>query len=161
MKNVNLPGLRPDDFVPLETFELAWRWTDAKYALFSEEDLRSIRPLAPAAAQRIAKPLESLVAPHGLAAESFANIEHTPASGDVESVTRWLQARVPDRDLSVYVVWWHGGHVVRVPWELFARRWNDFCYPSSDDVSVYPVTSGWMALYGHHEELWFGREAAP
>ena len=36
-------------------------------------------------------------------------------------------------------------------WEVFVAYWNDFCYPSSDDVDLF-VEGGSLFLRWHHFE---------
>lgn len=154
----DLPSLQPDDFVSVESFALAWRWTDPRYAVLEAAELASIRPLEPEAAERMMRALEPRTAEHGLAEELYDAVEHTDASSGATAAARWLATRVPATTGDVLVVWWHSGDVAVVAWSLFARRWSDFCYPSSDDVSVLPAAGGWAIRFGHHDELWFGRE---
>jgi hypothetical protein len=49
---------------------------------------------------------------------------------------------------------------VRLPALLFVGRWDDFCFPSSDDVTVYPADERWLLEYAHREEFVFRRAAA-
>ena len=46
-------SLKEQDFTDIDSFSLAWRWTDAKHWKASESDLDKIQPLAEAAASRL------------------------------------------------------------------------------------------------------------
>ena len=52
---------------------------------------------------------------------------------------------------------WDSTTAVRTTWKVFADHWDDFCYPGSDDVEVFPLTGEWLLLYHHWEQFEWGR----
>jgi hypothetical protein len=49
------------------------------------------------------------------------------------------------------LVSWHDEVAVLTDWELFVAHWDDFCYLSSDDVTVWPPSGEWILCYRHYE----------
>ncbi|HZR17802.1 MAG TPA: hypothetical protein VFE51_10785 [Verrucomicrobiae bacterium] len=107
------------------------------------EVLAAIVPLTPSGAARLNRvpPVE------GMRAVSCC----TDGSKDVQG---WLRQIQPDGQVSVYVSW-SDNLAVQTKWGIFTEYWNDFCYPSSDDVTIVPVAGGWRLEYSHDERFEF------
>jgi hypothetical protein len=71
-------------------------------------------------------------------------------------VRRWLTERNITSESTV-VVQWNRDLAVETKWSVFCTYWDSFCYPSSDDVDVFPVLRGWLLQYHHWEEFEFSR----
>lgn len=85
----------------------------------------------------------------------YTNIEELPeAEGDLG--TEWLQHRMGD-ETSPIIVCWNSLSAVETDAQLFVPFWEDFCYPSSDDVAIFPIHFGWLVTFWHEEHLFFGR----
>ena len=138
---------------------LAWRWTDEKYALLPDNILREMFPVEETEAA-------------GLFTRSLTFIRDTDLSPDIFTITaisanpfsaeagcRWLRERQPDLSVPV-VLSWDESTAIRTIWEVFTNYWDDFCYPSSDDVLVWPESESWVLLYHHAHEFRFGKRRA-
>jgi hypothetical protein len=138
----------------IQEFPLAWRWTDARYAVFPPEELARLRPCSPGEAAGLFVRAEASAAPDEQTADRIS------AEGPQDQVVTWLTARQAHRSDGVFVCW-SDEMAVKMPWSLFVKRWDDFCYPSSDDVTVLPQSGSWMLLYHHWHEFEFrpGRSA--
>jgi len=44
-----------------------------------------------------------------------------------------------------------------VSWGVFCEYWDDFCYPASDDVAIWPLSQEWFLIYDHSEKFFFVR----
>lgn len=44
---------------------------------------------------------------------------------------------------------WDRKTAISLPWEAFVAYWDDFCYPSSDDVFVFPENSQRLLAWSH------------
>ena len=44
-----------------------------------------------------------------------------------------------------------------VSWGVFCQYWDDFCYPASDDVTIWPLSEEWFLIYDHSEKFFFVR----
>jgi hypothetical protein len=131
----------------IQEFPLAWRWTDERYAVFSDAVLSQLQPLAGQDAQ--------------LAFESARGIQRN--SGIIQSAgvsdedgRIWLRARHDGLD-DLVTISWAPDCALRTSWRIFTEHWSDFCYPSSDDVAVWPDAADWVLFYHHDERFEFTR----
>ena len=128
----------------IQEFPLAWRWTQSSHTVLPPDVLARIRPLSSAEAARVH---QSSRRPHSGAADSC------PA--EEESRTRiWLRRVQPELRAGVFVSW-SEDLAVETSWDIFTEYWDDFCYPSSDDVTVVPVAGSWRLIYHHYEQFEF------
>lgn len=148
------------DFVPLDGFRLRWRWTDPRYNVLPVADLAAIHPLSLAKAREInslTMPcLRSLAwSPREAVPEHFRSAAtEISAEGDAATVGACLQElSVSDQPV---VVSWDKRTAVLTTWKVFHTYWDDFCYPSSDDVTVVPLSGEWLLWYDHEERFVFG-----
>ena len=58
----------------------------------------------------------------------------------------------PDRPV---VVHWDARTAALTDWGTFAAHWGAFCYPSSDDVTVWEPGADWTLAYWHYEVIQF------
>ncbi|HVM48377.1 MAG TPA: hypothetical protein VMU04_10135 [Candidatus Acidoferrum sp.] len=110
-------------------------------------------------------PPEVLADIHPLTACEAAEIPTVPAdnasvvsrsASDFVDVRRWLRSVQPDSQVRVYVSW-SRDLAVETAWHIFTEYWDDFCYPSSDDVMVVPAGGTWQLIYHHYEQFDFVR----
>jgi hypothetical protein len=127
----------------IEEFPLAWRWTEATYAVLPPEVLASLVPLQPHAVGPLYRRGGEIFP------EAAAALVHS-ALEDPEVTRVWLRALPISSSASVAVVW-NSETGISLPWQMFVAYWDDFCYPSSDDAFVFP-DSGTSALAWHHWE---------
>ena len=135
--------------VPVDayTFALAWRWTQPSHNVLPPEVMAQIAPL------------EQL--PDGLLAHGAANsstlrdVRSIRTDGSAGEVVHWL-GQLPVDAKGKVIVRWTERVAVETTWSIFTRFWDDFCYPSSDDVEVYPASGDWILLYHHYELFEWG-----
>ena len=143
--------LTESDFVPLETFSLAWRWTQESHASLPAATLARIRPLAAEPAALIAPEATELCIGGDTATLRSA-------AGDPARVRDWL-ATLPVEPTATVLASWDVETAVVTDWQTFVAYWDDFCYPSSDDVTVWNPQGAWYLCYDHEEVFRFGRRA--
>lgn len=158
------------DFRAGESFELWWRWTDPTWHVLPESDLAQIRPLTVGKAQEIwetesvyRRDLYTFIGSSELIPSSslFEWIRNVDVAIDgTEMVRHHLTTFEPHGDQTV-IVMWEPAVAVAVPWHIFCTYWDDFCYPSSDDVTVWPLSELWGLCYYHEDQLTFGRARLP
>lgn len=134
-------------------FPLAWRWTDARYAVFPADVLAQLSPYSADEASRLFERVKALSRSEEPAALRIS------ADSPQEQVTAWLRAQQPRLAEEVSVCW-SGDTALQTRWSTFIERWDDFCYPSSDDVTILPITGSWMLMYHHWHEFEFRHEPA-
>lgn len=132
------------------SFPLAWRWTQASHNVLPPEVLAQIVPMSQATAPRGVTPRGELERP------LFDAIEN--ASTDVRSDkgTEWLR-KLPVAMSEQVIVRWDTSTAVQTTWDVFTTYWDDFCYPNSDDVEVFPESGAWLLLFHHWQEFEWGR----
>src|SRR5262249_20190240 len=138
---------------------LAWRWTDQRYALLPDNVLAQMQPVEPHEAVPLFSHSRAFSGENGLAPDIFTIATVRAEALPQEAVWRWLRQRQPDLQVPV-VISWEQHIAIRTTWEIFTAHWDDFCYPSSDDVLVWPDSESWTLLYRHDQEFQFGRRPA-
>ncbi len=132
----------------IEEFRLAWRWTQPSHTVLPPQVLASITPLSAHEAARL----------YNYGAELFGQHVHTAVthqcSDDSETTRIWLEDLSIRRDHRMFVVW-DRATAVTLPWGTFTTYWDDFCYPSSDDVYVLPEIDGSVLAWSHEEVFKF------
>ena len=135
------------DLSSIDTFPLVWRWTQVSHAVLSDEEIASIEPLRVEKARELQKLSRALEQNTALREVREINTDVLPE----QDILTWLR-HLPIIDDAVLVSW-DEETGIRVPWSLFVRRWDDFCYPSSDDVSIIPLSDQWLLQYWHYGQF--------
>lgn len=140
--------------VSIEMFKYKWRWTEEKYCLMPSNDLSKIYPLNKLASEKVWK--KSLTFPNG-DLEKFENNPNFINTGVPENeehlIVSWLKEKLGSCEV---VVSWQPDTAVLTQAEIFIKYWEEFCYPSSDDVTIWPENEKWVLQYRHYEQFWFG-----
>lgn len=129
----------------IQEFPLAWRWTDSRYAVLPEAVLLQLQPLRPQEAQSAFERTQSFQQDSGIA--------HSADVSDKEGCA-WLRARHSGLS-EIVTVSWSSDCALRTSWQIFIEHWSDFCYPSSDDVTVWPDSERWVLFYHHYQQFEF------
>lgn len=139
---------------------LAYRWTNPEYAVLPDSILAQIEPVEEEAASQVSRMSRRLLVEGNLSRTFFKNILKRGADISEDDGRRWLQDHQRNLFESV-VIAWQQHPPVRTNWAIFTDYWMDFCYPSCDDVLVWPQYALWALLYQHEEEFQFGQISAP
>lgn len=136
---------------------LAWRWTDSSYALFSNSTLAQMEPVKLGEAEDLFRQSLQFLSHDYLSTEVFESVTRTGANICTNDGCAWLRKQQPDLSVKVSVSW-DKDIAIQTTWEIFSAHWDDFCYPSSDDVVVWPESKYWALLYHHEQEFQFGKK---
>jgi hypothetical protein len=71
------------------------------------------------------------------------------AETDPLVVSQWLKDRVPEYEADILLLWDQDTGAL-VPRRIFIARWDDFWYPSSDDLGVVGNVGQWRIEMYHH-----------
>jgi len=156
--------LTPNDFVPVDHFGLLWRFDASRCdpgdsaQIFA--DVRVLKPEAIAAlwphADDPALPLYDGRRTPDIRINAHAESE------DSSNVVREALRTLPIPGERRVIVHWEHDTAIETRWTTFCEHWDDFCYPSSDDVTVVPMDRSWVLCYFHWEEFMFAAsETAP
>ena len=129
------------EFSPAECSSLFWRWNSAGHVEFSKKQLDEIRTVSLQASQRIHDQLLQL----DLQSTSSAAVSEL---GD-EGIADWLKKTL-SAHTEVLLSWDKGTSIV-VTTSLFSQHWDDFCYSSSDDIFIAPLSLDWVMEYHHYD----------
>jgi hypothetical protein len=136
-----------DDYTPIDTFVLRWRWDEKHCPTMTAEELSHIHPLSPTKSREVYKTLQ-------LRYSDFTSVAEILAEGNPTTVQRWLEATLPHSAQPIILVW--GPNVaVLTDRTSFIHWWDTFCYPASDDVAIWPTTKEWILRYSHEEAFYF------
>lgn len=141
----------------IQDHKLAWRWTDQAHAVLPDEVLAQMYPANLSEAQALHKRSMTLLGRDGLRPEFSAAIVCTEEFSS-QAGTKWLSQQHPQSDQPVFLSW-DQESALRTNWGVFTSYWQEFCYPVSDDLVVFPESEAWVLLYHHKEEFHFGTRA--
>lgn len=145
------------DYMPMSEFGMRYRWTE--HIRLSPKKLARIKPLtvpkADEAWRRSSDFREPKAADGRPSALLWTEIEELAEPTDAAGAD-WLERRI-DADESPIIVCWNRDTAIETDARMFARHWESFCYPSSDDVAVFPLHLGWLVTYWHEGHLFIGR----
>lgn len=148
--------LNEEDYQPLDTFRLKWRWTDVRWNLLPPDVLVNIRPLAKVKAREIYEKTLGFYPNEGFMHGSYELMDKMEVEDkDVQEVRDWLVSNISELEEPVVASWSPEDAVVTTA-AIFCDYWDDFCYPSSDDVSFLPFSEEWLLFYSHEEVFFFG-----
>ena len=137
-----------NDFQPIESFSLIWRWTDEDHNVFPDEILQRIKPLKNDKAHEV----------NEYASNNFYEKKETTktcrTSGDEQYVQNWLFS-LPINSSDEIIISWDNETAVLTDWEVFSEYWDGFCYPTSDEVAIWSPSNKWVLLYEHSEYFTF------
>lgn len=137
-------------------FPLAWRWTDPEYALLPMDVLERIESYPPDVAERLFRQSNTFHDAGGLDKQKFAYDQIETVGVGRERVSEWLVAQHDNNETRVDLSW-QPDVAVSTTWGIFARYWDEFCYPGADDLDVWSEAHDWVLLYHHEEFMQFGR----
>jgi hypothetical protein len=151
-------ALGESDFASLEDFELQYRWTDPRHAVWRKDVLAAIRPLTLGKAAAVNDYLVRVFTKSG----NGSSREFDPSRlRDVQSSTsdehrgHWLRSLGLADDVQV-IVSWDLRLCVAARFGLVSQRCDDLFYPGSDDAFIAPTDLSWLLVYHHWEQFQFG-----
>lgn len=150
-----ITSITADDFMSFQDFDLNWRFTDPKHNLLPEEDLSKIQPLSRTMSLQLHRQSEKYLGNATLLKSIFKSIESFKIPDDNEEARKWLTDKGINPETQVAVSW-DKSTCVLTTWEILCKYWDDFCYPSSDDVLIWAATEDWILYYCHHEIFEYG-----
>lgn len=135
---------------------LGWRWTDPQHAVLPDDVLDQMMPFSSEEAEELLERSGAFngrkkISPRQYEVRVISSAILSPAEGSA-----WLRFQQPDTEAEVFLLW-DSDTAIQTTWGIFAKYWEDFCYPSSDDLGVWPEDEEWGLLFHHNEEFHFGR----
>ncbi len=129
------------DYTDINEFELVWRWNQKSHCLMPHKDLKTIKPISEKSAKML-----YLLNPKFSAEILELECKETPIDFLNKNLTN-----------EIVYVFWGPRTAVETTTETLLKYFSDFCYPSSDDVDIWPASKSWLLQYHHCEVLTFAK----
>ncbi len=128
-------------------FPLSWRWFSEAHHVLPAIVLDDLTPLPVADARQIDTDARNrcMEAPIAEFTESFS------AEWDAADSVRERLIMLPIAPEQQVLVSWSADLALVTSWRTFRTYWDAFCYPSSDDVSVWDPNAAWTVCYRHFQ----------
>jgi hypothetical protein len=141
------------EIIPFDQFVLSWRWKPSHNSNISEIEKNQIRPFSEMEAKRLDKVINFFESESNLRL-NFEETDWMTAGIESEEVIEKFR-----KQLSIHLDGWNEN--VIITWgrktaltttkSIFIKYWDDFFYPSSDDVTVISENTNWVIFYRHLE----------
>lgn len=148
-------GTAVAEFIPLNEFQLNWRFTDPRYNVLPAAVLDRIKAFGPKTARDVWHRVAPLFDNYAIRAEFFERVIPFDCSGEVVEARSWLVEQFPEHEQNVMITW-APEVAASVVLRDFCEYWDDFCYSNSDDVVVFPAGEDWVLYYMHEEVFYLG-----
>ncbi|MBC5775276.1 hypothetical protein H8S95_14450 [Pontibacter sp. KCTC 32443] len=139
------------EVIPLRDFKLTWRWEKTHNPEITETEKVQIEPVSEAESKRLNKIIDFFEKEDNLNM-SFIPTDWISASSEnnekIEQFRSKLTSIIEQWDERV-IVTWDRTTTLRTSKEIFLKYWDDFCYPSSDDVTIISEKTNWVMFYNH------------
>ena len=133
------------------------RFIQDEYGGLSEAEMSQVEPLSIGAAKRIHEELIPLFGKYHLLDNSVQKVKiiRCEENKDEKEIENQLLSLISNHNEDL-IISWLPDTAVRVPTKVFFKHWDDFCYPSSDDVFISPISKKWILYFMHSNHFEFG-----
>ena len=144
--------------IPLDNFELYWRFNNKNYDLFCDVDLKKLKPLDKLASNFLwdiaLKMNPDIEIP--FKKNHFKIIKNKIIDyNHKDDLKTWLyECGVPSNQ--EVIVSWNSTISMILPWKILVEYFDSFYYTSSDDLTVFDKNLDWTILFAHYDEIYFG-----
>lgn len=115
--------------------------------------MASLAPLTQIAAARLALEAGTRCSERGASELRLSFGAEAKSASAVRSRLETLAIASDER----VILSWSAESALVTRWDTFVQHWDAFCYPSSDDVTVWPLSGEWTLCYHHDETIDFRR----
>ncbi|WP_456458292.1 hypothetical protein [Reichenbachiella sp.] len=138
--------------ITLDKPDIDWRFED------NEEVLKKLKVVDKQTENFIWERLkaDNFIADYALNKDKFEAFETIEFADNYDSVTNRLK-ELPNTNDKIVLIWFSGQHTLLTDWKTFADNWDDFFYPSSDDLVVISETWDWIIYIAHFESFQMGQ----
>lgn len=137
--------------ITLDKPGIDWRFDD-------KEVLKKIKVVDKEAENLIWDRLKSdnFIQDYTLNKDKFEIFETIEFADNYDDVTIRLKELSIKND-KILLIWFSAQHTLLTDWKTFIDNWDDFFYPSSDDLIVINENWDWIIYIAHFESFQFGR----
>lgn len=137
----------------MDDFALKWRWDNTHNPNISISEMKEIQPLSEVESKRINKIIDYFENEYNLKGmyQQTDWISATAESDEkIERFRNQLSSIIEKWNDGV-IITWNRSTTLRTTKSVFLKYWDDFCYPSSDNVTVISEDVNWIMFYNHIE----------
>lgn len=134
-----------------------WRWTSANHVILPPDILEKIHYFSQDAMPAIFEEDKKRIVV--VRNEPLVIIDsNDDSNAGEERISQELQ-KLGIAAQTTVILSWSEDCAVQTSWEIFVTYWSDFCYPGSDDVTIWSLGQPWTLLYFHYEEFCYWPDA--
>ena len=141
------------EIIPLEKFELGWRFDKTNNPDVSESEKDLILALSEDESKRLNKIIDFFENENYLK-DKYSETDWMSASSEnqqkVERFRNQLEIVLTPWNEDILISW-QRKIVLKTTKEIFLKYWTDFLYPGSDDVTIISEKTHWILFYKHFE----------
>lgn len=141
------------EIIDLKDFELNWRWEKTHNPDISDLEKTQIEPVSATESKRLNKVIDYFEIEDNLS-NDFIETDWISANSEnekkIDTFRNKLTSILETWDENV-IVTWNRTTTLKTTKEMFLKYWDDFCYPSSDDVTIISEETNWVMFYRHFE----------
>lgn len=145
--------LDTNEIIALEDFKLCWRWDEVHNPDITLEEKGQIIPLSVLESKRINKIIDYFEIESNLY-KDFKPTDWIRASSEtkisIDKFSNDFQKLTQDYKENLFITM-NRSTCIYTTKEIFIRYWDDFCYPSSDDITIISELTNWVFFYNHIE----------
>lgn len=147
-----------NEIIPLNNFSLNWRWEETHNSMISISEKALIKPVSESESKRLNKVIDYFEVEDNLK-KDFNETEWISASCEkvekIDSFRKTIDSILEPWNENV-IITWNRTTTLTTTKEIFLKYWDDFCYPSSDDVTIISEDTNWIMFYDHIEvaKIW-------
>jgi predicted ATP-grasp superfamily ATP-dependent carboligase len=142
-----------NEVIPLEKFELGWRFDIFHNSGVSDNEKSEILALSETESKRLNKIIDYYEIESNRF-EKYFETDWFSANSESEDKIAKVRTQVEnylkpfDEDL---IISWKRKITLKTSKKIFLKYWTDFLYPSSDDVTIISEKANWILFYRHFE----------
>ena len=146
------------EITDLKDFKLNWRWEKTHNPGISDSEKAQIEPVSEIESKRLNKVIDYFEIEDNLR-NDFIETDWMSANSEndekIDAFRNKLTSILDTWDENV-IVTWNRTTTLKTTKEVFLKYWDDFCYPSSDDVTIISEETNWVMFYNHIEvaKIW-------
>jgi len=150
------------EIIPLENFELGWRFDKTHNPDISESEKELILALSEDESKRLNK-IIAFFGNENYLDDKYSETDWMSASSEnqekVEKFRNQLEVILRPWNEDILVSW-QRKTVLKTTKEIFLKYWTDFLYASSDNVIIISKKTNWILFYRHFEvaNVWTFKE---
>ena len=141
------------EIIPLNEFVLAWRWKKTHNPDITESEKELIQPVTEIESKRLNKVIDFFELEDNLR-KNYNQTDWVSADSEndkkIERFRMLLKEKLESWNDDV-IITWNRRMSLKTTKKIFIKYWDDFLYPSSDDVTIISQKTNWIIFYRHFE----------